>query len=251
MRVLAIDSAERSGVAVLDGSRLAYHDVIIVRAAAELDAAAALVVYRPEVVAIEEPFIHPPEPFDGDGAGPAGGPLAASVRGTRLRYSDGAGVHVADGGAARSYPPHAQPGEEGRRGRVRAFLVRGRGGRGRRRRNRVGGVRVTQRDEEGSMRDRRNRGRIMRKAVARIWAVHKAAAAGDREAAEALERARPRLRELTRQCVELIEREHDRLDAVARVRALTPEERRSRRRIAKTLAAEYAARLGPTRGARA
>jgi Holliday junction resolvasome RuvABC endonuclease subunit len=66
MKVLAIDSAEVSGWALLDGERLVGHGAVRVRTAAEVDAAASeLAAYVPDVVAVEEPFVHPRNPSTG------------------------------------------------------------------------------------------------------------------------------------------------------------------------------------------
>jgi hypothetical protein len=69
--VLGIDSAELSGFAVVardpDGrERLEHHGVLTIRSAADVEAAiAALVVHAPDVVAVEEPFVHPRNPATG------------------------------------------------------------------------------------------------------------------------------------------------------------------------------------------
>lgn len=71
MIVVAVDSAELSGVAVLvrepgARERLVHSGVVRIRTAADVEAAVVqLAAHRPDVVAIEEPFIHPRQPLAG------------------------------------------------------------------------------------------------------------------------------------------------------------------------------------------
>lgn len=71
MVVVGIDSAELSGLAVVardQGARehLVHSGVAKVRVAADVEAIVArLAAYEPDVVAIEEPFVHPKMPLAG------------------------------------------------------------------------------------------------------------------------------------------------------------------------------------------
>ena len=71
MTVLGLDSAERTGYAVVvrdhgGRERLERHGTLTVRSAADVDAAASeLAGAGPDVVAVEEPFIHPRNPATG------------------------------------------------------------------------------------------------------------------------------------------------------------------------------------------
>lgn len=71
MVVVAIDSAELSGFAVLvrhdDGREvLRHHGAETIRTAADVESLVGrLAAYRPDVVAVEEPFVHPRNPSTG------------------------------------------------------------------------------------------------------------------------------------------------------------------------------------------
>jgi len=93
-------------------------------------------------------------------------------------------------------------------------------------------------DEEGSM-SRWKAPWNAAEAVALIERLCEAAAAGDAQAAAALERARPKLRDLARRIVEIAELEHDRSQATACERELTPDEEKARRLIAECLVKAY------------
>ena len=71
MKILGIDSAELTGFAVVsrapDGTeRLEQHGVLTIRAAADVELAVAeLASANPDLVTVEEPFIHPKYPMTG------------------------------------------------------------------------------------------------------------------------------------------------------------------------------------------
>ena len=71
MIVAAVDSAELSGLAVVArsadaGERLLMHDTAVIKTAADVTATVArLADWRPDIVAIEEPFAHRRSPIAG------------------------------------------------------------------------------------------------------------------------------------------------------------------------------------------
>lgn len=70
MIVVGIDSAETSGLAVVvrdgAGERLLFHGSTQIRTAADVAAVVdQLAAYAPDLVAVEEPFVHPAQPLAG------------------------------------------------------------------------------------------------------------------------------------------------------------------------------------------